>query len=252
VCLVFLTVSKGWGDLAQTLRQPGLVLRLMVSAVLIGTNWTLYVTAVVNGHVLATSLGYYINPLINVLIGTLFLGERLGWRQWSAVAIAGAGIALLLAGAMQMLGTAIELAASFALYGLIRKTTPVTAITGLTIETLVLFPAAVVWAWITAHGPHGSSMAHGGLTAALLVGSGLTTAIPLMLFAVAARNLALSTLGFLQFAAPTLVFLVGVFILGEPLDTLRLACFVLIWIAVALFIWDIWQRTRYLNRQAAS
>jgi chloramphenicol-sensitive protein RarD len=251
VCLVFLTVSKGWGDLAQTLRQPGLVLRLMVSAVLIGTNWTLYVTAVVNGHVLATSLGYYINPLINVLIGTLFLGERLGWRQWSAVAIAGAGIALLMAGAIQMLGTALALAGSFALYGLMRKLTPVKAITGLTIETMVLYPAAVVWALITTQAPHGSSLGQGGLTAALLVGSGLATAVPLILFAVAARHLALSTLGFLQYAAPTIVFLIGV-ALGEALDRLQLACFVLIWIAVALFVWDIWRKTRALNRPAAS
>jgi chloramphenicol-sensitive protein RarD len=246
VCLVFVTASRGWGDLAATLRRPDLALRLVLSALFIGTNWILYVNAVIHGHVLATSLGYYINPLLNVLIGTAFLGERLSWRQWSAVVIAGVGIALLLAGAIQMLGIALELAASFALYGLMRKTTPVTAITGLTVETLLLFPVAAVWAWIVAQGPHGSSMAQGGLTSALLASSGLITAIPLILFAFAARNLALSMLGFMQFAAPTIVFLIGVFVIGEPLDPLRLACFVLIWIAVALFIWDTWRRTRYL------
>jgi len=154
-----------------------------------------------------------------------------------------------------MLGTALELAVSFALYGLIRKTTPVRAITGLTVETLVLFAPAVAWVWIVASGPHGSSMARGGWTSVLLAGSGVATAVPLVLFAIAARNLALSTMGFIQFSMPTIVFLVGVFLLGEPLDPLRLGCFVLIWIAVMLFAWDIWLRSRQNtspNQQSAS
>jgi len=253
VCLVFVLMTHGWGDLFATLRNSRVTGWLMLSAVMVGTNWTLYVTAVVNGHVLATSLGYYINPLVNVLIGTLFLGERLHWRQWVAVAIAGAGIALLAVGAIEMLGTALELAVSFGLYGLIRKTTPVKAITGLTVETLVLVAPAAAWVWIVACGPHGSSMAHGGLingawTPVLLASSGVTTAVPLVLFAIAARNLALSTMGFIQFSMPTIVFLVGVFLLGEPLDPLRLRCFMLIWIAVALFAWDIWLRSRQNTR----
>jgi chloramphenicol-sensitive protein RarD len=251
LCLLFTGLGKGWGDLARTLRQPRLVLRLVASALLIATNWTIYVTAVVHGHVLATSLGYYINPLINVLIGTLFLHERLGWRQWAAVALAGLGIALLMIGAVQMLGTALLLAVSFALYGLVRKLTPVPAITGLTVETLVLYPVAAVWVVLVMRAPHGSSIALGGWTAVLLVGTGLTTTVPLILFAVAARSLPLSSLGFLQFTAPTIVFLVGV-ALGEALSAAQLACFVLIWIAVALFVWDLWRRTRYLNRPAAS
>ena len=243
VCLVFVSISKGWNDLVTTLRQPRLVLRLVVSALLVGTNWTLYVAAVVHGHVLATSLGYYINPLVNVALGTLFLGERLSWRQWTAVAIAAAGITLLLGGAIAMLGTALSLAVTFSLYGLMRKTTPVKAITGLTIETMVLYPLAAFWAYGTTQGAAVSAMGGGGLTPVLLVSSGLITAVPLILFAVAARNLALSTLGFLQFTAPTIVFLIGI-VLGETLDTLRVACFVLIWIALALFVWDIWRRNR--------
>ena len=252
VCMVALTLARGWGDLAAALRNRRVVLQLMLSAVLLSSNWLLYVTAVVTGHVLATSLGYYINPLINVLIGTVFLGERLGWRQWTAVAVAGLGIALLVAGALDMLGTALAMAITFALYGLMRKLIPVPAITGMTIETLVLYPLGVAYAgWMVA-GPQGSAMGLGPGTALLIMSTGLVTAIPLILFAVAARNLTLSTLGFLQFAAPTLVFLTGVFLLGESLDRLKLACFVLIWVAVALFIWDMWQRTRYLNRPAAS
>ncbi len=251
VCLLFVTISSGWGDLIQTLRQPRLVLRLVVSALLVGTNWTLYVAAVVHGHVLATSLGYYINPLVNVALGTVFLGERLGRRQWAAVGIAAAGIMLLLGGALGMLGTALALAGSFSLYALMRKLTPVKAITGLTIETMVLYPLAAVWAYVATQAPQGSSMGVGGLTPVLLVASGLITAVPLILFAVAARNLTLSTLGFLQFAAPTIVFLIGL-VLGETLDRLRLACFVLIWIAVGLFVWDIWQRTRAVTPAISS
>jgi len=251
LCLVFTALGKGWGDLAAALRRPGLVLRLLASALLIASNWTIYVTAVVYGHVLATSLGYYINPLINVLIGTVFLHERLGWRQWSAVALAGLGIALLMAGAVEMLGTALLLAGSFALYGLVRKLTPVPAITGLTVETMVLYPVAVVWLVLASQAPQGLRMSEGGWTMVLLIGTGLATTVPLILFAVAARNLPLSSLGFLQFTAPTIVFLIGV-ALGEALDRMQMACFVLIWIAVALFVWDLWRRTRYLSSPAAS
>jgi chloramphenicol-sensitive protein RarD len=244
VCLVFVTARRGWGDLARTLANPRLAGRLLASALFIGANWTIYVTAVVHGHVLATSLGYYINPLMNVAAGTLLLRERLTARQWSAVAIAAAGIALLLAGAVAMVGTALALAGSFALYGLMRKTTPVTAITGLTIETLALLPFAVAWAAITARAPGGSVMTHPGAVRIMIASLGLATAVPLMLFAVAARNLALSTLGFLQFGTPTLIFLIGVVVVGESLDPLRLGCFALIWIAAALFVWDLWQRSR--------
>jgi chloramphenicol-sensitive protein RarD len=150
-----------------------------------------------------------------------------------------------------MLGTALLLAGSFALYGLVRKLTPVPAITGLTVETMVLAPVALGWLLFAARAPGGLHIAHGGLTAVLLIATGLTTTVPLILFAVAARHLPLSTLGFLQFTAPTIVFLIGV-ALGEPLDRVQLACFVLIWIAVALFVWDLWRRTRYFSPPAAS
>lgn len=251
VCALCLTLLRGWSDLFATLTNRRVVLQLVGSAVVLSSNWLIYVTAVVHGHVLAASLGYYINPLINVLIGTVFLGERLTWRQWAAVGVAAIGIALLVAGALDMLGTAVAMATTFALYGLMRKLIPVPAITGMTIETLALYPLGAGYALWAVFGPQGSAMNLGQGTAALLVATGLVTAIPLILFAVAARNLTLSTLGFLQFAAPTLVFLVGVFLLGEALDRLKLACFVLIWTAVALFTWDMWQRTRF-SRQTAS
>lgn len=244
VCLLFVAGSRGWGDLWTTLRAPGLMARLALSALLIATNWTLFVIAVTHGHVLATSLGYYINPLLNVLIGTLFMGERLNARQWSAVAIAGVGIALLLGGAIDMLGTAMALATSFAVYGVVRKLTPVGAITGLTVETLVLYLPALVFALACVGAPAGSSLSHDRLTTILLSTSGFATAVPLVLFGVAARHLPLSTLGFIQFAAPTISFLLGVLVLGETLDAVRIGCFVLIWTALAIFAWDMAQRRR--------
>lgn len=244
VCLLFVAGSRGWGDLWATLRAPGLMARLALSALLIATNWTLFVIAVTHGHVLATSLGYYINPLLNVLIGTLFMGERLNARQWSAVAIAGVGIALLLGGAIDMLGTAMALATSFAVYGVVRKLTPVGAITGLTVETLVLYLPALGFALACVWAPAGSSLSHDRLTTILLSTSGFATAVPLVLFGVAARHLPLSTLGFIQFAAPTISFLLGVLVLGETLDAVRAGCFVLIWTALAIFAWDMAKRRR--------
>ncbi|EGD59778.1 rarD protein [Novosphingobium nitrogenifigens DSM 19370] len=244
VCLAFIAATRSGGDLLSVLKNRRVLLRLMLSAVLIGSNWTLFVAAVASGHVLATSLGYYINPLINVLIGTLFLGEKLGWRQWAAVAIAATGIALLLGGAIETLSVALTLAVTFALYGLVRKLTPVKAIVGLTVETLALLPLAMGYAFACTMHPGGSSLARGGLTATLLASSGLATAVPLLLFAMAARKLAFSTLGFLQYAAPTISFLLGILVLGEHLDPLKLACFVLIWTAIGLFSWDAWRRQR--------
>lgn len=240
VCLVMLAATGGFPDLWMTLRQRTVMLRLLLSSLLIGMNWLMYVTAVVHAHVLATSLGYYINPLLTVLIGTVFLGERLRWRQWAAVGVAAVGIGLLVAGALDMVGTALQLAVSFAIYGLVRKVTPVRATTGMLIETLYLFPLALGYALHVVAGPVPSALTHAMPVPLLVASTGLTTAIPLILFAVAARNMSLSALGFLQFSLPSMVFLVGVYILGEPLDHARLACFLFIWVAVGLFCWDAW------------
>lgn len=236
------------GELRAALRSRIVMLRLCASAGLIATNWLIFVMAVASGHVLASSLGYYINPLLNVLIGTIFLGERLNRTQWCAVAIAAAGIALLLWGAIDMLGVAMALAVSFALYGLIRKTTAVASVPGLTIETMVLFvPATLSVGWFALQ-PAGSSVTHGVTTAALLALSGVLTGVPLLLFAVAAQKLDLSVLGFVQFLAPTISFLLGTIVFGEPLDTVRLGCFLLIWTAIALFSADMLRRRRIESR----
>ena len=242
LCLAIVAARGQAADLRAALADRAVLLRLCASALLIGANWLLYVIAINTGHVLAASLGYYINPLLNVLLGTILLGERLTRTQWTAVAIAGLGIALLLAGAIEMLGIALALAVSFALYGLVRKLTPVGSVPGLTIETSVLYlPAIAVVAW-QARPPAGSSLGHDAGTTIGLLASGVVTAVPLLLFAVAARRLDLSTLGFVQFLSPTLAFLLGIFVFGEPLDPVRLGCFMLIWTAIALFSWDMLRR----------
>ena len=244
VCLVVAVMLRQGAQIRAVLTDRGLVLRLSISALLVGGNWLIYVSAVNSGHVLATSLGYYIIPLINVVLGTVFLGERLGRLQWSAVAIASLGIGLLAWEALDMLAVAVVLGISFALYGYVRKVTPVGAVPGLTIEAALLFlPAIGVVIWFGQQ-PAGSSIALGWPSALLIASTGVVTALPLLLFAYAAQRLDLSTLGFAQFITPSMGFLIGHFVYGEPLDTARTVCFVLIWIALALFSWDMLHKAR--------
>lgn len=244
VCVVTIAVLRQGTELRTALADRALVLRLGLSALLVGSNWLIYVTAVNAGHVLAASLGYYIIPLINVLLGTVFLQEKLGRLQWTAVAVATLGIGLLAWAALDMLAVAMTLAVSFALYGYVRKITPVGAVSGLTIEAAwLLLPAVGVAYWFAGQ-PAGSSMALDWRTTLLIASTGVITAFPLLLFAVAAKKLDLSTLGFVQFISPTLGFLLGHFVYGEPLDAARTACFVLIWIAVGLFSWDMIHKAR--------
>jgi chloramphenicol-sensitive protein RarD len=244
VCLAVIAVLRQGGELRTALANPGLLLRLGLSAMLVGGNWLIYVSAVNAGHVLAASLGYYIIPLINVLLGTVFLGERLGRLQWVAVAVAASGIGLLAWAALDMLAVAVTLAISFALYGYVRKVTPVGAVPGLTIEAgWLLLPAIGVVMWFGQQ-PAGSSMAMDWHTSLLILSTGIITAFPLLLFAFAAQRLDLSTLGFVQFISPTIGFLLGHFLYGEPLDAARTACFVLIWVALALFSWDMLHKAR--------
>jgi chloramphenicol-sensitive protein RarD len=240
VCAVFVLLRRQLDDVLTALRNRRAMALLLLSAMLIGGNWLIYIAAIQAGHVFATSLGYYINPLVNVLAGTLFLGERMSRTQWIAVAIASAGVSLLAWDAREMLGISLVLAISFAGYGLVRKLAPVGSLPGLTIESLLLLaPAAGLVAWQAA-GPSGMHFGHDLKADLLLASSGIITAVPLLLFAVAARRMNYSTLGFVQFLAPTIVFLLGLFVFHEPLRQVQLTCFVLIWIAIALFIWDLW------------
>jgi chloramphenicol-sensitive protein RarD len=247
ICLVIVALRRQVGEVIAALGNPRVLGLLLASALLIGGNWLLYVSAIQTGQVFATSLGYYINPLMNVLTGTLFLGERLNRRQWSAVAIAGIGVSLLAWDAHEMLGIALALAATFSGYGLVRRFTPVGALPGLTIETiLLLIPAIAILVW-QAQG-HGISLGRDLPTNVLLPLSGIVTAIPLLLFATATRRMDYSALGFVQFLSPTIVFALGLFVFREPLREVQLVCFVLIWAAVAVFVWDLLLRRRQMRR----
>ena len=221
------------------LRDVRVTLTLCLSAALIGLNWLVYIWAIQTGEVYAASLGYYINPLINVLLGTVLLGERLSWRGWTAVGIAAAGIALLLGGALTTLWISLTLALSFGTYGILRKRVPVGALPGLTIESLLLLvPAIGIIVWY-AVSPEGQSFGHDWSLSLLIVLGGAVTAIPLWLFAVAARRMPYSTLGFVQFLAPTIVFVLGLTVFDKPLLPAQLYAFVAIWIAIAVFVWDL-------------
>ncbi len=251
VCLVAIAVTRNWRALATALVNPRTMLVLLGSSLLIGVNWLIYIWAILEGHVLASSLGYYINPLVNVLAGTLFLGERLSRRQWGAVALAAAGVGLLALGALDMLWISVSLAISFSGYGLVRKLAPVESLPGLTVESVVLLIPAVLICYHYAQAPLGTAFGRDSQTNILLVLAGVITAVPLLLFTEAARRMDYSTLGFVQFLSPTLVFVLGLFVFHEPLRPLQLGSFVLIWAAAGLFIFDLLAR-RKINREISS
>jgi chloramphenicol-sensitive protein RarD len=217
---------------------------MLVSAVLMSSNWLLYVWAVNSGQILAASLGYFLNPLLNILLGTVFLGEKLNRTQWVAVGIATLGVAVLAMGALGTLWISLSLAGSFAIYGLIRKMAPVGSVPGLAIETSLLLPLAMVAAWYFAEQPADSGWGSDMRTMLFLAAGGVVTAVPLLLFATAARKLPYSVMGFIQYIGPTIQFLIGVFLYGEALSGPRLVCFVLIWAALAIFSWDGIRRMR--------
>jgi len=231
---VLVALRRRWAAIRAALGAGRIMLTLMLTSALIAANWLIYVWAVVHGHVLETSLGYYLNPLINVLLGVALLKERLSRAQVGAVLLAAAGVALLAWGAASGLWISLSLAMSFALYGFIRKIAPVDALEGLSIETALLAPlslAGLLWAHQGSTGLTG----FGGTTAFLLVLGGAVTAIPLLLFNAAAKRLPYSTLGFLQYIAPSLQFLLAVLAFGEPFTLAHALCFGAIWTALAIF-----------------
>ena len=243
VLAALLSFSGTWGEVREALRNRRVVILLTVTALLIGGNWLLYVYAVNSGHILAGSLGYYLNPLANVLLGRIVLKERLSWLQWAAVALAAAGISALATGALGQLWISLTLCASFATYGLLRKIAPVDAVAGLAIETAILFPFAAGWLlWGLAAGTpiFGTSQLH----VVLIAFAGVITATPLLLFTAAAKRLRYSTLGMLQFLAPTLQFLLAVSLYGEPFTSAHAIAFGAIWAALALYVLAIVRHAR--------
>jgi len=244
LCLVIVAWRRQFPELLAALKSPRSLLALLASALLIGFNWFVYIWAIMAGEVYAASIGYYLNPLLNVLLGTLFLGERLSRRQWVAVGIAGLAVTLLAAGAVTSLWISLSLALSFAFYGLVRKQVAVGSLPGLTIESAILMPVAAAIAGWYAISPQGSAFGHDAWMSALIVFSGVVTAVPLLLFAIAARRMDYSTLGFIQYLSPTIVFFLGLTVFHQPLAPAKLASFVLIWIAVGVFVWDLWAKRK--------
>lgn len=244
ICLLIVVFRKQIPDLKAALRNSKVLLVLMGSAILIAINWFVYVWAIQTGEVYAASLGYYINPLVNVLLGTMLLKERLSRRQWLAVGLAGLGVAVLLAGALTTLWISLTLAFSFGTYGLLRKQVPVGSLPGLTIESALLIPLSVGIAWWYAAGPDGSSFGQDAFLSFAIILGGFLTAVPLLLFAVAARRMDYSTLGFFQFIAPSIVFILGLTVFDRPLLPAQIASFAFIWTAIGIFVWDMLQRRR--------
>src|SRR5580658_6833218 len=254
-CLFILAWMLARGELrslVSTLAKPALLSRLMLTALLITTNWLAYVWSVTHDHIVDTSLGYYINPLMNVVLGVFVLKERLNRAQWVAVALAAAAVLYLALLAGRPPWIALALAVSFSLYGLLRKVISVDALPGLATETLVLLPLAVAYlAWCQAHGSGALTNSGPGI-AALLVGSGLVTAIPLFLFAYGARALPYSTLGVLQYIAPSLQLVCGVYVFHESFGMARAAGFAVIWLALLVYAADGLWRARGAWRTAAT
>ena len=232
---LLLTVTGNWRAVQAAVRDRKSLGLLTVTAVLIAGNWLLYVYAVNSGRILAGSLGYYLNPLANVFLGWLILKERLDRLQWVAVAIAAAGIVPLALQAFDQLWISLTLCFSFATYGFLRKIATVDAVAGLTVETALLLPFTLGWlAWDLASGatPFGSTSRE----TIFLLFAGLVSTTPLLLFTGAARRLPLSTLGMLQFLAPTLQFLIAVVLYGEEFTPSHMIAFAGIWTALALYV----------------
>jgi chloramphenicol-sensitive protein RarD len=232
---LLIAVTRTWSKVRAAVSRPRTLAILFVTALLIGGNWLLYVYAVTSGHILAASFGYYLNPLANVLLGRFVLREKLTGMQWAAVAIAAAGISVLAAGSLDQLWLSLSLCLSFALYGLLRKVVPADALTGLAVETAILMPLALAWlGW----GALASQPVLGttGSETALLVLSGIVSTTPLLLFTAAARRLAYSTLGMLQFLAPTLQFGIAVLLYGERFTIAHAIAFSAIWASLVLYV----------------
>jgi chloramphenicol-sensitive protein RarD len=252
VCGGVVAAIHGWSDLRETLATPRRVVPLGIGAALLALNWGVYVYAVNSGQVVEASLGYYINPLVTVLLGVLVLRERLRPWQWTAVGVGTLAVAVLTAAHGKPPLIALTLAISFGLYGLIKNRlgADVGALTSLTTETVVLaVPAAAVLLWLesTGRGHFTDNPPWQGL---LLASAGIATVVPLLFFAASARRVPLSTLGLLQYLTPTLQLLVGVLLLGEEMEPARWAGFALVWVALIVLTADT-LRTASRRRVAA-
>lgn len=245
---LFALLSGRLARVRAAFANPRMLAALAASAVCIAVNWLTFIWAVNHNQVLESSLGYYITPLFNVLMGMTFLGERMRPLQYLAVAVATVGVILMIAAYGQVPWVALTLAGAFATYGLIRKQVPVDSATGLQVETLLLTPAALaLLAWMVLHRQSAFFGGNPGLDL-LLIGSGAVTVVPLVLFAAGARRLRLATIGLLQYITPTGHFLTGVFLFGEPFTAADGVTFACIWTGLTIYTADTLLAQRRLRR----
>lgn len=236
--LLLLSLRKQWSWLREVRRSRKILVSFIGSALLLSINWYTYIFAVNSGHIVEASLGYFINPLLNVLLGVFLLREHLRGRQWIAIAVAGAGVIYLTFEYGHLPWIALTLAFSFALYGLLRKTAALGSLTGLSLEMMILFiPAVSILLYLETTGA--AHFGSDGLAVnSLLVLTGLATTLPLLLFAYGAQRVMLSTIGILQYIAPTLQFLLGIYLYHESFTTTRLIGFICVWTALIIYTLD--------------
>lgn len=245
---IILTFKRRWAETFATLASPRSLLILVGSSLCIGGNWLLYIWAVNNNHVVETSLGYYMNPLVNILFGFIFFKERLNTLQYIAIGLAALGVANSIFSYGELPWISLYLAISFACYGLLRKIAAVESLPGLFLETMVLGPAALGWLLHLEWTGTSGFLAGNFHIDLLLMGAGAATALPLVGFAYGARRLQLSTLGILQYSAPSIAFLLGVFVYKEPFGPSHMLTFALIWSGLAVYTADSIRTFRHQHR----
>jgi chloramphenicol-sensitive protein RarD len=236
---VFVTLvvilRKRWPGIRKSLRNPRVILTYTMTAILLSANWLIYIYGINSGQVVETSLGYFINPLLSVALGVIILHERLRPMQWLPVGLAGLGVLYLTLQYGTLPWIALALAFSFGMYGLIKKIAPLGSVDSLFVETGIIFLPALFYIFFSENQGTGAFGHQGWQISVLLVFSGVVTALPLLLFGRAARSIPLSILGILQYIAPTVQFLLGIFLYQEPFSLTRLVGFAIIWLALLIF-----------------
>lgn len=241
---LLLSARRQWHKVRAAIARPRHLALLVTAALLVGSNWLIFLWAVANRQVVASSLGYFLTPLVNVLLALVVLKERLNGKEWLAVGLAAAAVAneFLALGALPWVSLA--LAVTFGFYGLVRKQVPVDAISGLWLETLAMLPVAGLYALWQAEQGHTVFAGFDATTQILLAAAGVLTAVPLMAFAAATQRLNLATVGMLMYINPTLQFLTAVLLFGEALHSARFVTFGLIWLGLLIYSWSAWQKYR--------
>jgi chloramphenicol-sensitive protein RarD len=244
---LLLFLMGDWSRVRAAARSRRMIGTLLLSASLVATNWLTFIYGVTSGRILETSLGYYINPLVNVVLGMIVFRERLSRLQTIAVALAAAGTLHLTVSYGRLPWIALTVAVTFGIYGLIRKIVNIPSIEGLFVETSLLFPLAAVYLAVLAVRGTGAFVADGTSTTLLLASAGLVTALPLIWFAGAARRLPYATVGLCQYLSPSLAFVLGVFVYGEPFTRTHAVAFACIWASLAVFSIDLYRSGRSVS-----